>query len=572
MRRARLWSEISVILAAAGAMACGGDSAGPAGSQLVIQPATVAIAQQENQQLAVAVLDENGALLTGSPVTFRSSDTLVATVSQTGMVHSVGPAGTANVTVKASHLETDVPVTVRATSTSLSVTPSVTSIPQRGSVQLHAAVLDAVGTPVPGATFTYTSLNRDIATVSVDGLVTSVGPSGEVAVKVTYGTLSTQAGIAVLQVPTSLVLAPEPMTLAVGGHAQLSLRVFDAVQAEIFGVPATYNAAPASLITVSASGLVTSVGSPGAGAVTVQSGGLTTVGHVNVVTSAHPAGTIAATTPMAGGPFGAAVSPAGVVYIAGIAAVLGRADLPAFSIATKAIAFGNVTAVAFNHAGTQAWVANSPGGSVAVYNPADNSLVATVAGLGADIYGILVSADDQLVYVGDANGELFAISPTSLTIQWHVATGRSIIHLAQHPTSPLLYASTPGAIEEINLISHQAREIPVAGHAQAIAVAADGSELYIANEISGLNVYNFGTGLTSTVPIGCGGYGLLLTPDNLQLYISCPSTGAIKVLDRATKNVIATIATTGLPRRLAMSRDGLTVVAPNESGWVDFIR
>jgi hypothetical protein len=572
MRRARLWPEVAALLVIASAISCGGDSAGPAATQLVIQPTAVIIGQQASQQLSVAVLDAEGALLTGTPVTFRSSDTLIVTVSPTGVVLSVGPTGTASITVKSSHLEAEVPVTVRPTSTSLSVTPSVTSIPQRGSVQLHAALLDALGNPVPGASFTYTSLNPALASVSVDGLVTSIGPSGEVAVRVNSAAFSAQAGIAILQLPTTLTVTPELTTIGVGGHAQLSVHLFDAVQVEIFGVSVTYDAVPGALLSASNSGLVTSVGGVGSGTVTVRSGGLTATGRFNVVTSAHPAGTIAATTPMAGGPWGAAVSASGVVYVAGIASVLGRAALTAFGITTQAIPFGNTTAVTFNHAGTQAWVANSPTASLALYNPADNSLVATVPGLGGDVYGVLVSADDQTVYAAGSDGVVYAISTSTHSIQWQVPTNRAIIHLAEHPFSPLIYASTAGAIEQINVTTRDVRQIGVTGHAQAIAVSADGSELYIANESTGLNVFDFGTNTMRTIAIGCGGYGLVLTPDDLQLYVSCPASGAIKVVDRGTKSVLATIVTTGSPRRLAASHDGLTIVAPNESGWVDFIR
>jgi len=74
------------------------------------------------------------------------------------------------------------------------------------------------------------------------------------------------------------------------------------------------------------------------------------------------------------------------------------------------------------------------------------------------------------------------------------------------------------------------------------------------------------------IPIGCGGYGLALTPDGEQVYISCSLNGKVEVVDVATRTHIKSIAVTGSPRRIAVSPDGLTVVVPNENGWVDFIQ
>ena len=569
MRRARRWPGIVLVAAA---VACGGDSVGPDAGELVIQPTAVTIGQQESLQLNVAVVDADGALLAGSPVTFQSSDTLIATVTAIGMVHSPGPAGHAVITVKSGRVSSDVPVTVTSTSTSIAVTPSVAVIPQLGSVQLNAQLLDVIGTPILHDPFIYASANPAIATVSASGLVTSSGPSGEVAITVSYGALSAQVGVAIQQVPTLLALTPDPLSLPVNGSGQLSAHVYDAVHMEMLGIPVTYLAGPASLITVNGSGRVQSVGGEGSGTATAQAAGLAASVAVHVTAVGHPSGTIAATTAMPGIPWGGDISSAGVAYIIGINSVLGRADLPAFGIATVTIPAGNTTEIAFNHAGTQAWVANSPAGSLALYNPATNGLVATVSGLTGDVYGVLVSATDATVYAGTGDGVLYAINTSSRTIQWQVNVGFPVIHMAAHPTQQLLYAGTQAGEVEVDLVTHTTRLISVAGVPQAVAVAADGSELYVANEYAGLSVYSFGTGLTQDITIGCGGYGLVLTPDNAQLYVSCPADGLIKVIDRASKTVVSTITTTGQPRRLAISADGQTVLAPNAGGWVDFIR
>ena len=659
MHRVRLWAAAALVLVAGNG--CGGsDATGPTSGEIRLTPDAVIIAQGQGLQLSVSVLDDQGRLLAGTPVAFASSDTLMVTVSPTGAVHSVGPAGFATVTARAGRLSAEVAVAVTPTASRLAVTPATLTMPQKGTAQLSGVLLDAAGDPVPHSPVTYASTNTAVVTVSTDGVVTSIGPAGQAeinvfsgrlfvpvpvtvpqtpfalfvtpnpvtiftgasvqlaarvadavgaeivgssfayaaapasliavtpagllssvggagtgTVTVTSGPLRLEVPVTVKQqVPTSIAVSPNPITLAVGHSIQTSARVLDADQVEIAGSAFTYTAAPATLITVSATGVVSSVGGAGTGTLTVQSGTLQLVVPVTVAELGHPVGSIVATTPMSNRPWGAAVSSSGVVYVVGVDNLLGRADLPSYSLITTPLATGVTTAVAFNQAGTQAWIPNAPSGSVAVYDPSTNAVTGTVGGLDGDVYGVLVSPDDQTVYVGTGNNSVYAINATTRTIQWQVMAAGPVIHLAHHPTLPLLYASTPGAISEIDLTTHSARTLSASvGHAQAIAVSADGSELYIADENgAGLDVYNLGTGQTTNLSLGCSGYGLALSPDDAVIYLSCVYPGQVLAIDRVTKTVISTFATNGTPHRLAMSPDGLTLVAPNEAGWVDFIR
>ena len=659
MHRARLWAAAALVLMAG--TGCGGsDTTGPTSGEIRLTPDAVIVAQGQGVQLSATVLDDQGRLLAGTPVTFESSDTLMVTVGPTGAIHSVGPAGFATVRARAGRLSAEVAVAVTATASRLAVTPATLTIPQRGTAQLSGVLLDAVGDPVPHSPVTFASTNTAVATVSGDGVVTSVGPAGQAQITVFSGRLFVQVPVEVpqtpfaifvtpnpvtlithasvqlavrvtdavgveiagssitysatpaglisvtptgqlasvggpgtgtvtvatgslrldvpvtvnQQVPTSITVSPNPITLAVGHSLQTTAQVLDANQVEIVGSAFTYTATPASLITVSAAGVVSSVGGAGTGTLTVQSGTLQLAVPVTVADLGHPVGTIVATTPMNNQPWGAAVSGSGVVYVVGVGSLLGRADLPNFGVTTTTLASGVTTAVAFNHAGTQAWIPNAPTASVALYDPGTNAVIGTVSGLDGDAYGVLMSADDQTVYVGTGNNSVYAINATTRAIEWQVVAAGPVIHLALHPTLPLLYASTPGAISEINLTTHSVRTLPAAvSHAQAIAVSADGSELYIADENSGgLDVYNLATSQTTTLSLGCAGYGLVLSPDDAVIYVSCQGPGRIIAVDRGTRTVIGTITTNGGPRRLAMSPDGLTLVAPNESGWVDFIR
>ncbi len=115
------------------------------------------IKQGETTRTVPSVVDAAGTLLSGFPVTFVSTDVAIVTVSNTGVVTSVGPAGTATISVRAAGLTKPVPVTVLGIPTSISVSPNPAAIQQKSTVQLEAKLLDLNGATINGATFTYTS-------------------------------------------------------------------------------------------------------------------------------------------------------------------------------------------------------------------------------------------------------------------------------------------------------------------------------------------------------------------------------------------------------------------------------
>jgi len=149
---------------------------GPKPADILVDPVSISIMQHETARLFPSVVDAAGTLLSGVPVTFVSSNVAIVTVSNTGVVTSVGPAGTATISVRAAGLTKPVPVTVTGIPTSISVTPNPAVVTQNATVQLDAKLLDLDGATINGATFTYTSSNVTLATVSASGLLTSVGP------------------------------------------------------------------------------------------------------------------------------------------------------------------------------------------------------------------------------------------------------------------------------------------------------------------------------------------------------------------------------------------------------------
>jgi len=74
------------------------------------------------------------------------------------------------------------------------------------------------------------------------------------------------------------------------------------------------------------------------------------------------------------------------------------------------------------------------------------------------------------------------------------------------------------------------------------------------------------------VTAASGGFGLAVSPDGAVIYVSRPNAGEIVIVDRAVLAVVDTLATGGVPRRVAFNRLGTMAIIANENGWVDFIQ
>jgi DNA-binding beta-propeller fold protein YncE len=568
------WSRSVAVVSIATLLACS-EPNGPDAAEIIVSPTAVAIAQLETQPLTVSVVDEAGTLLTGIAVTFESEDETIATVSNLGVVTSVGPAGTTQLVLRAAGLEKEVPVTVTAVADQINVTPNPGVVPQKGTLQLDARLLDLNGMPVPGAVLTFTSGSPTIATVSGTGLVTSVGPAGQATIAIQSGAITGQVVVAVTQVPTVVTVGPDPITIGRGRDLQIHATVRDAVGEVITGAPLTFAASPADLLTVSGSGLLTAADALGTGTVSVRSGRLERVVPVTVAAVTHPQGEIVARTQTdVVSLYGVAFARNGRIAAGGLVGGVAVGTLPSFALASTQPG-GQITAVAFSSSG-RLFASGTPVDGVSELDPATGAVLDSGNGLLGTPYELLVSPDEQTLYLGTSDGRVYFIDVGTLAVLHEVQVGGSLVHLALHPSLPLLYASPQfsSVIFEINTETRVFRDIAIPPSApQAIAVALDGSELYLANEGGSVEVIPIGFGgSAASIPVGCGAYGLALTPDGMQLYASCSIDGLVKIIDRASRTVVGTLTPGGTPRRVAVTPDGATVGVANEAGWVDFIQ
>ena len=101
-------------------------------------------------------------------------------------------------------------VSVAQVVASVVVTPSTASLVSVGeTVQLSPSALDAGGTVVSGKSFTWSSSDETIATVSVSGLVTAVA-DGAVTISATTDAVSGSAAVTVVQAAAQLAFTTQP--------------------------------------------------------------------------------------------------------------------------------------------------------------------------------------------------------------------------------------------------------------------------------------------------------------------------------------------------------------------------
>jgi len=254
------------------------NSTSDAVASIRLSSATLSVQVGSTTQLSAATLDADGDTLSGHLITWSSSDSTKATVSQTGLVSGVA-AGTVSVTALCEGVTAQASITVTTTTTavaSIRVTPAAANVAVGSTSQLSAATLDAAGNTLSGRSVTWSSSDTTKVTVSQTGLVSGIAP-GTVSVTARSEGVTGQASITVTAttVPVaSIRVTPAAVSVAVGSTSQLSAAPLDAAGNTLSGRSITWSSADPTKVTVSQTGLVTGMAA-GTVAVTAQSGGVT---------------------------------------------------------------------------------------------------------------------------------------------------------------------------------------------------------------------------------------------------------------------------------------------------------
>ncbi|MFL5607047.1 MAG: hypothetical protein ACJ8AD_11420 [Gemmatimonadaceae bacterium] len=292
-----------------------------------------------------------------------------------------------------------------------------------------------------------------------------------------------------------------------------------------------------------------------------------------------PVGEVRESIPLQYRPYGLAVAGSSAFVTQLDAATVTRVELSEPASVRSPVTVGSIpTGVAVTRDGGQMLVANQGDASVALIDVATGSQ--TVFRTQGSPFRVIVSGDGRRGYATTSVGEIVSIDLIAHRVLGTLSTGKPANGLALGPDGNRLYvSSTSGGIAVVDLASFTiASELNVPGQLQEVVVAPDGSELYVADEGGRLVIVRLaGFGVTSVqMP---GAFGMALSLDATQLWITQPYVGTITMVDRVTHAVIKTITVGtgvgtvgfGVPRRIAFTSGGLAVVT-DEGGKVHVIR
>lgn len=451
--------------------------------------------------------------------------------------------------------------------TRVEITPSVTTLQDCMQSTLQAAAFNAQDQPVAGVNFTFSSSNSSVLQVSGTGTMTGAG-AGTAFARVSAGSLADSVAITVTD-SLRLSVGDRMPDLAIGAQYTLQVSLLDCRGAVRAGV-VTFTTLDAGVVTAQGAGILNGIAA-GQTWVRIAAGGLLDSADVAVVS--HPAGVLGTPTPVAGGPFGVAVSRTGPVIAALLTAAQVAVLPPTGGSHTLIAAQLNPTDVAFSRDGASAFVANQGGGTLGRLNVAGGTQT-TAHPIGFSPFRVRVSRDGTRVFVAGNGGGVAVMNRatgapiTSYTMQ------ADQNGLAETQDGSHLYVSSMsfGVVREVTTATGVVgRSFAIGGTAQEVVLSSNDALLFVAVESSDfVQVWNLASGTKiDSIDVGAGTFGMALSPDGQRLYAT--SVGVVTIIDAAARTVLSTVPVGGNPRRVAFNRPGTRAIVANESGWVDFI-
>lgn len=231
------------------------------------------------------------------------------------------------------------------------------------------------------------------------------------------------------------------------------------------------------------------------------------------------------------------------------------------------------TGIAFSPDGATAYVANEYG-QVSVLDVASRQVTGTIAV--SNPLAVRVSPDGSRLFVATGGTTVDIVDIASGQIVKTVEVGFAPNGFAVHPDGRILYVSSflGSTVSEIDMFTGAVlRTFAVGGTPQEMALDRKGTRLYVANEAGYLSEIDLETGeIAAPVQLQGGGFGVGVTPDDGEAYITIPGAGVVQVFSLQSRTLTGTLSVGGQPRRVAFSPRGHVGAITNAAGYITFVR
>lgn len=223
--------------------------------------------------------------------------------------------------------------------------------------------------------------------------------------------------------------------------------------------------------------------------------------------------------------------------------------------------------------GEVAYISGFQDGSITIARLAGDTISEFVRLPTKSAYRLALSPNERRLYVTSTDGRLYVFNTATRSVATSKALGGSLQGLAiDHAGSRLFVTSTAGDVWRLERGTLRSlRQTTLDCAAQDVALSNDDRELYVACEKGNVIVLDARSlDQLDVVPVGPA-FGLGVTPDGEQLYISSPADGSVAIMEVATHKIISRVSVQGTPRRIAFSPSGDQAYVTNEWNWLTVI-
>jgi YVTN family beta-propeller protein len=288
----------------------------------------------------------------------------------------------------------------------------------------------------------------------------------------------------------------------------------------------------------------------------------------------HPAATrVTKVTGYLGRPFGVHVTANGSVLVTEQDVnIVRQVDALFQRVGTFEVGEGPGDVVATRD-GRAAYVSGFQDGSITIV-PLDGDTIDNIYRLPTEnAYRLALSPNERKLYVTSTDGRLYVFNTVARALATSKLLGGSLQGLAvDHAGTRLYVSSTAGDVWRLDRGTLRSlRQTTLDCVAQDLALSSDDRALYVACEKGNVIVLDPRTLAQIAVIELPPAFGLAVTPDNAQLYVTSPGDGLVSVVDVATRKIVCKFSVKGTPRRIAFSPSGHRAYVTNEWNWLTII-